>query len=155
MTTAQPAGGSTGDPYSTLFPNGRVRVGYTSIGRGVLAVTQFLREDIIGQVVGHAIEDAEFGSEYCVDMGDYSLEPVPPFRFLNHSCEPNAALVVYEDQPEKLFIEATTHIEPGQAVTIDYSWPAEFSIPCHCNAVRCRGWIVDKKELHRVGENGC
>ena len=45
---------------------------------------------MIGEIVGEEIRDATYGSEYCFQIGDDTcLEPESPFRFINHSCDPN------------------------------------------------------------------
>jgi hypothetical protein len=134
-----------------------VRVGEVSYGRGVFATRLFSKGEFVGVVEGQIIDDADYSSDYCMDLGGtLSLEPGPPYRYVNHSCEPNAQLFIVpperpDDDPVPLMImEATRTIRPGDEVTIDYGWPAEWAIPCQCRAVGCRGWVVAKEELHEV-----
>ncbi len=134
-----------------------VRVGEVSYGRGVFATRSFSKGDLVTVVKGKVIDDADYSSDYCMDLGGtLSLEPAAPFRYLNHCCEPNAQLFIVpperpEDDPVPVMIlEAIRTIRPGQEMTIDYGWPADCAIPCHCQSTKCRGWIVAKEELHEV-----
>jgi len=74
-----------------------------------------------------------------------------PFRYLNHSCQPNCELFSWEtdDSPPhvRLCLQSLMPIEPGKELTIDYAWPADAAIPCVCGAAGCRGWIVSQEEL--------
>jgi hypothetical protein len=138
-----------------------VVVGDTPVGRGVFAVRRFAKDDVIAEVAGQLILDPDYSSHYCVDLGgSVSLEPDPPFRFLNHSCEPNCELFQWSDEegddcdidndPPQLWIAALRTIRPGEELTIDYAWPADVAIRCLCKAPKCRGWIVDPEELPLV-----
>ena len=132
-----------------------VKVGEAKHGFGLFAAKRFRAGQTIGEVSGDRIDDAAYGSEYCIDLGDdMSLEPGEPFRFLNHSCEPNCKLfVVFDDddapiEDRTVVLEAIRNVQSGAELTIDYEWPADSAIPCGCGAGRCRGWIVDPKEMH-------
>ncbi len=135
-----------------------VRVGKVAYGRGVFARTEIPSETIVGEVEGRVIDDAEYASAYCIDLGSsFSLEPRAPFRYLNHSCSPNCQLVmtevVYEDgspAPAEIHLEALTTIPAGAELTIDYAWSADGAIPCLCGSPECRGWVVDRDELHKL-----
>jgi len=129
-----------------------VEVRDTAVGRGVFAARKFRKGELLGEIDGQVILDPDYSSDYCMDLGeDYSLEPDPPFRYLNHSCEPNAELFQYVDDDEeyvlRMWIQAIRKIRKREQITIDYSWPAEEAITCLCGASKCRGWIVDPAEL--------
>lgn len=134
----------------------KLKVRSTLTGKGVFARKQFRRGQQIGEVVGRIIVDAEYDSRYCIELSDtHVLEPIAPFRFLNHSCEPNCELFSWEpdnrgDDSHRVFVQAIRTIRPGEQLTIDYAWEAGAAIPCLCAAKTCRGWIVDPDELHRV-----
>ena len=133
----------------------KVRVGSTSLGRAVFAHRRFRPQQVIGVIRGEVIDDPDYTSNYCMDLGESrSLEPAAPFRYLNHSCQPNCELFYYEtDDPmpnDRLWLQALRPIEPGDELTIDYAWPADAAIPCACGAVGCRGWIVSADELGAV-----
>ena len=131
-----------------------VRVGRTPLGRGVFARRRFRPQHVIGVVRGQVIDDPDYSSDYCIELNEgRGLEPAAPFRFLNHSCEPNCELFSWETDeaapPDRLWLQALRSIEPGEELTIDYAWPAGAAIPCGCGAVACRGWIVsaDQQDL--------
>ena len=135
-----------------------IRVGKVAFGRGVFAQTEIPAHTIVGEVTGRVIDDAEYASAYCIDLGGaYSLEPRAPFRYLNHSCTPNCQLVLteveYEDgtqAPSEIHLEALTVIPEKAELTIDYAWSADGAIPCLCGSAQCRGWVVAAEELHKL-----
>jgi hypothetical protein len=107
-------------------------------------------------VKGRVFHDAGHETDYCIDLEESGLfEPAPPFRYLNHSCNPNCELVFCEvcddcgnpSDPE-VWVESLQPIHPGEQLTIDYRWTAETSIPCGCNSPNCRGWIVAAEQVH-------
>lgn len=136
---------------------GEVEVRDTILGRGLFACRRFGPEQVIGEVLGELIDDPDYGSDYCMDLhGDAKLEPEAPFRFLNHSCEPNCELVLWKTRKSgprrypRLWLQSLRAIQPGEELTIDYAWPAEVAIPCRCQSPQCRGWIVHVDEVPRM-----
>lgn len=79
-----------------------------------------------------------------------------PFRFINHSCDPNVVIV------GKRTVKALKNIAPGEEITMDYSiteaepdWKIE---NCQCKTKYCRGTIesiykLDKKTIRRYLPN--
>lgn len=131
-----------------------VRVGQAAYGKGVYARRRFKKGAVVGEVTGQVIEIPGYDSNYCIDLGGTrSLEPVAPFRFINHSCTPNCQFVWEEPAkptdplPTSVMVQTLRTIEPGEELTIDYCWPAAAAIRCGCRSPRCRGWIVDAAEL--------
>ena len=137
-----------------------VRVAPAQFGRGVFALKRFTAGETIGRVDGEIIEDPTYESDYCMEMGDeIVIEPSAPFRYVNHSCQPNCELVEVhltweDDLPDEweLWLETLTDIEPGEQLTIDYGWTADVAIPCGCGSPNCRGWIVAEEEAHQVSK---
>lgn len=135
-----------------------VMVGKVSFGKGVFARKPIPKGTEIGQVLGKVIDDPEYVSAYCIDLGgSLSLEPRTPFRYLNHRCEPNCALhlieVEYEDgsnAPSEIHITAEQDIPEGAELTIDYQWSADGAIKCLCGSSLCRGWVVAVEELPKL-----
>jgi hypothetical protein len=71
-------------------------------------------------------------------------------RFINHSCEPNCEVYVFDATP---YIYAMEDIPAGAELTFDYklqsATPRRISralgrelFPCHCGASTCRGSLV-------------
>lgn len=140
-----------------MSKNQGVRVGEVSYGRGVFATRAFSKGELVAVVKGKVIDDADYSSDYCMDLGGtLSLEPDAPFRYLNHSCQPNSQLFIIpperpdEDETPGMILEAIRVIRLGQELTIDYGWPADCAIPCYCQSKKCRGWVVAREELHLV-----
>jgi hypothetical protein len=129
----------------------------TAVGFGAFTTVKFQAEEIVGEVKGKIHDDPGYESDYCMDLGgDARLDPKPPFRYLNHSCEPNCELVLWKSRKKKgrkysrLWVQALRKIRPGEELTIDYGWPAEDAIVCCCRSPRCRGWIVHADEVQRL-----
>lgn len=131
-----------------------IQIRKTPVGKGVFATRQYRKRQVVGQMTGKIIADDNYDPDYVVDLGEIGvLEPAAPFRFLNHCCEPNAALIEYEPEPGELptmWVEVLRAIRPGDQITIDYGWPADSAIACLCGAVTCRGWVVAESELAKV-----
>jgi uncharacterized protein len=135
-----------------------IYAGASRHGMGVFASRSFSTGDVIGPILGEVM-DPGHGSEYAIDLGDRTLEPAAPFRFLNHSCQPNCELVIHEEVGEdgmpgeqSVWLEILSEIAPHEPMTIDYAWPADVAIPCQCGATSCRGWIVDPEELEELAD---
>lgn len=135
-----------------------VRIGRTRVGKGIFAQRHYRCCDIIGEITGTFIVDPHYGSDYCFNVGDgCCLEPDPPFRYVNHSCQPNCEfdwsdLAAADHGPvqKRVFLLALCDIRPGEELVIDYNWAAASAIPCRCGAANCRGWIVDPEDLALV-----
>lgn len=135
-----------------------VRVGRTRVGKGVFARKRYLVSTVIGEIRGDVIEDPDYGSRYCMDIGGGCvLEPQAPFRYVNHSCEPNCEFDFFDLTQESgfpthrhVYLLALREIKPGEELTIDYNWSADTAIPCRCEAPSCRGWIVTSDQLATV-----
>lgn len=140
-------------------PHKDVVVRFTRIGRGVFARRAFESQIMVDEIEGEVIHDPDYSSSTCMDLGDgMSLEASAPFRYLNHSCEPNCELVAIDEYDEDdrwvrryMALETLRDIAPQEELTIDYAWPADAAIPCQCGARRCRGWVVDPAQLAEVG----
>jgi hypothetical protein len=142
-------------------PSRAVRVGPTPYGCGIFARRRFCAQETIGVIGGEVIDDQDYWSAYCIDLGDGAvLEPAAPFRFINHSCQPNCELVCYsawDDESGVLRhatrLNARRDIQPSEQLTIDYAWPPCCAIPCLCGSENCRGWIVAKHQLDQLLNN--
>jgi uncharacterized protein len=132
----------------------RVRLADSALGKGVFALRAFRPGQVIGVIQGVVVDDPAYGSSYCMDLGEgRALEPISPFRYLNHCCQPNAEIITFNygpdcrDKPSQLFLEAIAPIATGDELTLDYAWSAKAAIPCLCGSSQCRGWIVAEEQL--------
>ena len=134
-----------------------IKLGDTPYGLGVFASKKIKGGMPIGKIEGEFHPDKKYDSEYAMSFNDGALEPEEPYRFVNHSCEPNCELVelVVADQNSgkvfhELWIYALTDIKRGEQLTLDYAWPYTDAIECQCGAPNCRGWIVAANEVEKV-----
>lgn len=78
-------------------------------------------------------------------------DPRPPFKFLNHSCDPNIGI------KGKVSFYALRDIKSGEELTFDYSTSevdTRWSLKCGCGSKKCRGVVksvqfLDKKTYNR------
>jgi cephalosporin-C deacetylase len=73
-----------------------------------------------------------------------------PDDFVNHSCSPNAGLVIVGEDGADVRLVALRDIKPGEQVTFDYSTTMDeddFEFDCRCGAAGCRGRMRDFKHL--------
>ena len=137
-----------------------IRVGDTPVGRGVFARRQLETDLVLGEILGNTLDDHPEDSSYVMELPSLRLlDPAPPLRFLNHSCDPNCEIFYWfeEDsnvQEDRLWLQTIRPIEAGEELLIDYCWPADAAIPCRCGTNLCRGWIVDPAERHLLPEPG-
>jgi hypothetical protein len=133
------------------------RIGETHVGRGVFARRRIPAGIVLGEILGTVLDDYPEDPSYVMELSaGRLLDPAPPLRFMNHSCDPNCEIFYWETEPEgganleedRLWLQTIRPVEPGEEILIDYSWPADAAIPCRCGAANCRGWIVDPAELH-------
>ncbi len=131
-----------------------VRIAETHVGKGVFARRTMEAEVVIGEIFGEHLDESPEDPSYVMELPSCKLlEPAPPLRFLNHSCDPNCEIFYYEAdegevQEDRLWLQTIRQIRAGEQLLIDYGWPADAAIPCHCGADGCRGWICDLEELH-------
>ena len=134
-----------------------IKLGDTPYGMGVFASKKIKGGMPVGKIEGEFHPDKKYDSEYCMSFNDGALEPEEPYRFVNHSCDPNCELVelVVADQNSgkvfhELWIYALTDIKRGEQLTLDYAWPYTDAIECQCGSPNCRGWIVAANEVEKV-----
>lgn len=135
-----------------------VRVEETHVGKGVFAIRPYPNTAIIGEIKGDLVSEENTSSEYTFDFENgLQLEPFAPFRFVNHSCDPNCEFEILEEpgcenskSQRKLFLIARRDIFPNEELTISYNWPASAAIECHCQSENCVGWIVCETEIDQI-----
>lgn len=138
----------------------KIRIKETAVGKGVFAQRAIAADVVVGEILGEILDDHPEDSNYCMELqSGRLLEPAPPLRFLNHSCEPNCELFYWVDEEsdepveDRLWLQTLRQISADEEMTIDYSWPADAAIRCRCDAPSCRGWIVDPDEFDQLAES--
>jgi SET domain-containing protein len=119
-------------------------------GKGVYALQAFSPGSLILRFEGprlYASEVADYSRVIQLDAETYLGPSGRVDDFVNHSCEPNGAVLTVENG---LALFAIRKIAEGQEITFDYSTcmldepPLE---PCACGAQSCRRIVVPFPEL--------
>lgn len=138
----------------------KIQIEETPLGKGVFARRKLAADLVVGEILGEVLDDHPEDSSYCMELqSGRLLEPGPPLRFLNHSCEPNCELFYWVDEEtnapaeDRLWLQTLRPIAAGEEMTIDYCWPADAAIRCRCQAASCRGWVVDPDEISRIARS--
>jgi SET domain-containing protein len=136
-------------PARPVYQKYAVEVRSSTIeGQGVFAAEPVPGKRKIGEIRGQSIsvEDAriratrhervmivELSAKRAIDFSKSS----DPMRYTNHSCAPNAQLVIANGRVEFF---ALRDIAVGEEVTVDYGETHhQGRLACRCGAVRCRG----------------
>lgn len=120
-----------------IDPKVEVRGQNAAEGMGVFSLKDFKKGDFIGFFEGGLVErrtrtTLQFAPDFHVEPAENS-----PFRYLNHSCDPNSYFVGRN-------LYAWRDIRAGEEITIDYNChEPELASPfkCKCAAARCVGEI--------------
>ncbi|MBA3313325.1 MAG: SET domain-containing protein-lysine N-methyltransferase [Planctomycetota bacterium] len=125
-------------------------------GYGVFALRGFRPGELVLRLGGQVVYGKSYGSDYCMDLppcpkrGPRSLEPNVPGGLLNHSCDPNCAMMT--NSAGHAFLVAECCIEPDAELTFDYGYQflGDAQIRCRCGSDRCRGWIIAAEHVPRL-----
>lgn len=116
----------------------------SSLGLGVFAKVPIKRGEHIFYLNGRLIDfeaSVREKGEYSVQVGLQSyVDPIPPGRYLNHSCDPNSGFV------NDIALVALTDIMPHEEIRFDYSTTMlerHWELDCACGSSNCRGRIRD------------
>jgi SET domain-containing protein len=126
------------------FKAGRSRIQ----GRGLFALSELPARRKLGELGGELIPEREArrrargrGSVMIVEFGDgTALDATHTgthFKYVNHSCEPNAYMRCCRGRVE---FYSLRRIEAGEELTCDYGETHhDGRLPCRCGSARCRG----------------
>jgi hypothetical protein len=133
-----------------------VEVGPCAFGLGLHARRPFQPGQSIlafqGPVLNHD-EILALGQDqaYALQIGpDSYLDTLPPGRYTNHSCNPNAGLI-----NDRLLI-ALRAIAAGEEIRFDYSTTMSedhWTMECRCGEPSCRRVILDFHHLPAITQN--
>ena len=118
-------------------------------GRGLFALTPLPARRKLGELGGELITEREARrrarasaeSIMIVEFGDGTAldatRSESPFRYVNHSCEPNAFMRLYRGRVE---FYSRRRVEAGEELTCDYGETHhDGQLPCRCGSARCKG----------------
>lgn len=122
-------------------------------GKGIATNVNLKKGDFVGYVNGpikHKVNSSQKDSEDNPDWvgfkKDYWIDPQPPFKYINHSCEPNCGITGTKT------VRALRNITAGEELTFDYStseidpdWVLDYT--CRCGAKSCRKQIRSIQSL--------
>lgn len=140
------------------IPETHVAVRRARNGRGLFATRVYRADQTIVRIPGRVVHWKllwKIGGEFqanCIRFGPETyLDPGEgPGRWLNHACEPNAALRKVNNQ---LFLFAAEPVRAGAELTIDYSTTIGdddvWTMRCNCGRARCRKRIRNLGALPR------
>lgn len=124
-------------------------------GRGIISTQDIKKNGFVGYIQGpikHKVNSGEKDSKAHPDWvgfkKNYWIDPQPPFKYINHSCEPNCGL-----SGTKTF-RALKNIKAGEELTFDYStseidtnWVLDYE--CKCGSKTCRKTIRSIQSLSK------
>jgi len=114
-----------------------------NLGKGIFAKSDIKKDEIIFIVKG-TIEKGDYNSEFYTEGPNWLalskhkwLSPFDnnPWRYINHTCNPNAGL------KGNVTVVAMKNIRKDEQVTIDYSITEDdpyWKMKCNCGAKNCR-----------------
>lgn len=123
-----------------------------NLGKGIFAKADIEKDKIIFIVKG-TIEKGDYNSEFYTEGPNWLalaknkwLSPFDdnPWRYINHSCNPNAGL------KGKVTVVAMKNISKDEQITIDYSITEDdpyWKMRCNCGQKNCRKIIRSVKFL--------
>jgi uncharacterized protein len=133
-----------------------VEVGPSAFGRGLFAAQPFEPGQPILVFTGPVLDHAQvlaLGEDqaYTLQIGpDQYLDTMPPGRYTNHSCDPNAGIA-----NDRMLI-AIRPILAGEEIQFDYSTTMSedhWTMDCRCGEPFCRRVILDFHHLPPITQN--
>lgn len=114
-------------------------------GKGIFANTDIKKGSIVCIIKGPHMfmlnknkRDALSNPDWVGFKINHWINPVPPFKYLNHSCNPNSGV------KGSVTLVALKNIKIGEEITIDYSITeadTRWYMKCNCKSKNCRGII--------------
>ncbi len=126
-----------------------------NLGKGIFAKADIKKDEILFIVKG-TIKKNEYGPEFSVEGPNWLalaknkwLSPFDnnPWRYINHSCNPNVGL------KGKVTVVAMKNIRKNEQITIDYSITEDdpyWKMKCNCEQTNCRKIIRSARFLSRT-----
>lgn len=129
----------------------------TEKGKGVFACETIEKNSIIfecrrGEIYTYEESRTFLCQDYFLQIGqDFFVGRSHDWAdYFNHSCDPNAGLIIKRQTPVHLVFIALRQILPGEEIAWDYSTTMDeddWEMDCLCGSPKCRGRIRDFKYL--------
>lgn len=119
-------------------------------GRGVFAGEPIAEGALIAQFTGPFLRyEQTSAATYALQIGPdlYIGESGGVDDLFNHSCDPNAGVMIPGRSAE---LRAIRNISTGEEIAFDYSTTldeGDFTMDCRCGSPSCRGVIGDGRDL--------
>lgn len=120
-------------------------------GRGIHATKNIKKGEIVCIVKGPQMFKVNLNMHDVLGHPDwvgfkkhYWVDPIPPYKYLNHSCNPNTAIKGHKT------VMAIHNIKKGDEVTVDYSIleaDIRWYMKCSCGENNCRHKIASIQKL--------
>ncbi|MCA9361080.1 SET domain-containing protein [Candidatus Kaiserbacteria bacterium] len=120
-------------------------------GRGLVAKEPIKKGEFIGTIKGpvmykvnKTIKDTFSHPDWVGFKKNYWTDPLPPAKYLNHSCEANSGIKGTRT------LHAVKDIKEGEEVTIDYSTTEldlNWFLDCQCSSKKCRNKVTSIQNL--------
>lgn len=120
-------------------------------GNGIFALKDIKEGEIVCIIKGpnmfkinHNLKDVFSNPDWVGYKVHNWVDPIPPYKYLNHSCSPNTAIKGHKT------IVSTRYIHKGEEITVDYSIieaDSRWHMKCSCGAKNCRGTIGPIQKL--------
>ena len=122
-------------------------------GKGIVALKAFRKNAIVCEITGKIVSaETVWGywetnprlGENCFryDDDNYLNPDGEIVQYANHSCDPNAGIVI---KGKRLFLKAIASIAAGEELTHDYSTllgaDDVWKMRCNCGEKNCRRWV--------------
>lgn len=122
-------------------------------GNGIFAGQNFKKHDFVGFIKGPIVRkvnksknDSQGNPDWVGFKKDYWIDPLPPFKYINHSCDPNCGIrgtkTLYALRPIKIGEELTFDYSTSE---IDTGWVLDHI--CNCKSPSCRKKIKSIQTL--------
>lgn len=127
-----------------------IEVRTSPTGRGVFATAPIPANQLLIQYTGPLLRYEQTTPQtLALQIGPnlYMGESTGPDDFVNHSCNPNAAIIINGTDVKLISLRS---IDAGEQITFDYSTTMDeddFEFDCLCNSPNCRRRIRDFKHL--------
>ncbi len=119
-------------------------------GRGLFASVDILKGSVVfimkGKIVFHLPKSKKEALSHPDMVGltrTLYIDPIPPYKYINHSCNPNVGI------KGRVTFVAMRNIKKGEELTFDYSTTenSEWEMNCHCGYSKCRKVIRGVKSI--------